>query len=95
MARRGWPRYDQVNVQCGLEAWLSADGREHQLTGLTRYRHRDYGLADLLQPVSDASGIGVGSVQLITQAAGPGGRIKCCVQCGLYLVSDGESGWLC
>ena len=90
VARRGWPRYDQVNVQCGLEAWLAADGREHQLTGLTRYRHRDYGLADLLQPVSDASGIGVGSVQLTTQAAGPGGRVKGCVQCGVYLVSDGD-----
>ena len=24
VARRGWPRYDQVNVQCGLEAWLAA-----------------------------------------------------------------------
>jgi len=90
VSRRNWPRYDQVNVQFGLEAWLAADGREHQLTGLTRYRHRDFALADLLQPVSDGSGIGVGSVQLTTQASGPGGRVKGCVQCGVYLVSDGD-----
>ncbi|HEV8219088.1 MAG TPA: ATP-binding protein [Streptosporangiaceae bacterium] len=90
VASRSWPRYDQVNLQCGLEAWLAADGREHQLTGLTRYRHRDFTLADLLQPLSDASGIGVGSVQLTTQAAGPGGQVRGCVQCGVYLVSDGD-----
>ena len=48
VARRSWPRYEQVNVQHGLEAWLAEGGREHQLNGLTRYRHRDFGLADLL-----------------------------------------------
>jgi len=90
VASRSWPRYDQVNLQCGLEAWLAADGREHQLTGLTRHRHRDFGLADLLQPRSDATGIGVGSVQLTTQASGPGGQVKGCVQCGVYMVSDGD-----
>jgi hypothetical protein len=87
---RSWPRYDQVNVQCGLEAWLAEGGREHQLTGLTRYRNRDFGLTDLLQPVSDASGIGVGSVQLTTQASGPGGQGQGCVKCGVYLVTDGD-----
>jgi len=87
VARRSWPRYDQVNVQHGLEAWLAEGGREHQLNGLTRYRHRDFGLADLLQPGGDASYLGIGSVQLTTQAAGPGGRVKGCVQCGVYLVS--------
>ena len=90
VARRSWPRYDQVNVQHGLEAWLAEGGREHQLNGLTRYRHRDFGLADLLQPGGDASYLGIGSVQLTTQAAGPGGRVKGCVQCGVYLVSAGN-----
>ena len=90
VASRTWPRYDQVNVQRGLDAWLAAGGREHELTGLTRYRHRDFGLADLLQPGGDATGLGVGSVQLAARASGPGGQTTSCVQCGLYLVTDGE-----
>jgi hypothetical protein len=90
VASRNWPRYDQVNVQRGLDAWLAAGGREHELTGLTRYRHRDFGLADLLQPGGDATGLGVGSVQLAARASGPGGQATSCVRCGLYLVTDGE-----
>jgi hypothetical protein len=90
VASRNWPQYDQVNVQRGLDAWLAAGGREHELTGLTRYRHRDFGLADLLQPGGDATGLGVGSVQLAARASGPGGQTTSCVQCGLYLVTDGE-----
>ncbi len=48
VARSAWPAYDRVNVQTGLEAWLREPGRTHQLVGLTQYRHRDFGLADLL-----------------------------------------------
>jgi hypothetical protein len=90
VASRDWPPYDQVNVQHGLEAWLSVDGREHSLAGLTRYRHHQFGLADLLQPGGDASYFGVGSVQLAPLASGPGGQTTPCVKCGVYLVTDGE-----
>ena len=62
VARGSWPAYDQVNVQTGLDAWLAEPGRTHQLVGLTRYRHRDFGLADLLQGGEQPWGPGVGSV---------------------------------
>ena len=29
VASGSWPRYDQVNVQAGLDAWLAEPGREH------------------------------------------------------------------
>ena len=44
-----WPAYDHVNVQIGLDAWLAAPGREHELAGITGFRHVSFGLGDLAQ----------------------------------------------
>jgi ATPase family associated with various cellular activities (AAA) len=85
-----WPAYDHVNVQRGLDAWLARDGRRHRLIGLRGYRHRDFGLPDLLQAGGDAGGIGLGSVARVAQLAGPDGQTLACVQCGVYLVEDGD-----
>jgi ATPase family protein associated with various cellular activities (AAA) len=72
IARGSWPVYDQVNVQTGLDAWLAEPGREHQLVGLTGFRNRDFGLADLLQGGSQPwVPPGVGSVATEALPAGP------------------------
>jgi hypothetical protein len=88
VATGSWPSYDQVNVQAGLDAWLAAPGREHQLAGLTQFRHRDFGLAELMQGGAERFGPGIGSVATEAQPAGPGGVTRPCVQCGLYLAAD-------
>jgi hypothetical protein len=86
-----WQGYDHVNLQVGLDAWLSGRGRAHTLVGLTGFRHSSFGLADLMQSGTDHFGIGVGSVAMTALSAGPGGQTRACVQCGLYLVSDGDA----
>src|SRR5579862_4611243 len=50
VAKATWQAYDRVNVQIGLEAWLTQAGRTHTLTGLVDYRHRDISLPDLMRP---------------------------------------------
>ena len=89
VAKASWPAYDRVNVQIGLEAWLAQPGRAHQLAGLTQYRHREFGLTDLLQERGMRSP-GLGGVETEAEPAGPGGVTKACVQCALYLVSDAD-----
>ncbi len=89
VAKGSWPAYDRVNVQTGLDAWLSAPGRDHHVVGLTEYRHRDFGLSDLLHS-TDRWGPGVGSVETQSLPAGPGGLTRPCVQCAIYLTSDDD-----
>ncbi len=84
-----WPAYDQVNVQAGLEAWLAAPGREHEIAGLTGFRHSDFTLADLVQP-PPWQHVGLGSVTTISLPAGPDGQTRACVQCAIYLVVEEE-----
>ena len=86
----GWPAYEHVNIQVGLDAWLAAPGRSHELIGLTGFRHADFGLADLTQAGQSHSGlgIGIGSVATAARPSGPAGQSLACVQCGLYLIDD-------
>jgi cell division protease FtsH len=82
-----WPAYEHVNLQGAVDRWLAARGGEQRLIGLTGFRHRLFGLADLGQPGSD-QGITVGGVAMVDQPAGPGDEVRSCVQCGLYLIGD-------
>jgi len=86
-----WQGYDLVNVQAGLNGWLAGWRREHELVGLTGYQHESFGLADLLQPGAERMWLGVGSVAMAALPAGPAGQTLACVQCGLYLASDGDT----
>ena len=88
VARGSWPVYDQVNVQTAVDIWLAEPGRTHQLVGLTRYHHSDFGLADLLQAGGWGHGIGIGSVETQAMPAGPDGETRQCVQCAIYLTTD-------
>jgi ATPase family associated with various cellular activities (AAA) len=83
-----WQRYDHVNVQAGLDAWLATAGREHELIGITGFHNMSFGLADVIQPDRSGSCLGVGSVARTALPAGPGGATRACVECGLYLVDD-------
>ncbi len=92
-----WPPYDLVNVQLGLNAWLdargsdgAAPGRTHQLIGMADYRHREFGLADLLQPRGEDYGPTPGNVSWTNLPSGPEGQVQPAVRAGLYLVEDGE-----
>jgi hypothetical protein len=89
VAQGSWPAYDRVNVQTALDAWLAAAGREHHVVGLTQYRHRDFGLSDLLHS-TERWGPGVGSVETQALPAGPGDLTRPCVQCAIYLTSDAD-----
>ena len=84
-----WPRYDQVNVQAGLDAWLAGPGREHRIAGLTGLHHQlSSGLADLAAPGPAQRHSGIGSVTTVALPSGPDGATRPCVQCALYLVTD-------
>ena len=86
-----WQPYDHVNLQVGLDAWLAEPGREHELLGLTGFRHREFGLADLVQGGIDVQGFGIGNVSTVALPAGPGGRTRACVATGVYLATDGPA----
>jgi hypothetical protein len=86
-----WRGYDHVNLQAGVDAWLARWNREHELTGLTGFRHASFGLADLMRPGPETAGLGVGSVAMTARPAGPAGQTRACVQRGLYLVTDGPA----
>lgn len=92
VVQESWPTYDHVNVQAGLDAWLSAPGRDHRLVGVGNTRHREFGLADLMRDDGrrDPFGPGPGNVERVNFASGPGGAVRPCVAAGLYLVAEGD-----
>jgi MoxR-like ATPase len=86
----GWPSYEHVNVQTALDAWVAEPGVEHELIGIIGFQHHLFGLADLLA-AQGAEGFGPrpGNVARVNVATGPDGRVLACVQCAIYLVTDG------
>jgi hypothetical protein len=90
VASGAWPAYDHVNVQSAVDVWLAAQSGTGRLLGLTGFRHRMFGLADLFSPGLDA-GMAIGAVAQVELASGPGDEVRSCVQCGLYLVTDGDA----
>ena len=91
VASGSWERYDHVNVQVGLDAWLAEPGRSHEIAGITGFRHQTFGLADLTQSGGWSHGLGLGSVTTDTLPSGPGGATRSCVQCAVYLITE-DSG---
>ena len=101
VVEESWPSYDLVNVQVGLNAWLDERGsgpddtlRTHRLIGMARYRHRVFGLSDLLQRSYDDDeedyGPTPGNVSWVNLASGPDGQVQRAVRAGLYLVTEDE-----
>lgn len=84
-----WPAYDHVNVQVGLDVWLTDDGRSHELVGVGNFRHNLFGLGDLLAtPDPDDYPPRPGNVTWTNLASGPDGQVYRAVRAGLYLVTD-------
>jgi ATPase family associated with various cellular activities (AAA) len=90
VVRSTWPRYDQVNVQKGLDAWLTEQGRQHKTVGLTSFRHQEFGMADLLQEPAQPFGPRAGSLATVALPARPGGATHRCVQCAVYLITEAD-----
>jgi hypothetical protein len=87
-----WPAYEHVNVQVGLDAWLSDEDRDHELVGMVGVRGRDFGLEDLLRAGGGRHGPHPGNVAWVNLPAGPGGEVRRAVRAGIYLVTDRSQG---
>jgi hypothetical protein len=85
-----WPGYEHVNVQAGLDAWLQEPSRSSRLVGIIGFQHEAFGLGELLDRDGEHYGPRPGNVARVNQACGPGGEVRPCVVCGLYLVTEGE-----
>ncbi|MFW3172030.1 AAA family ATPase [Geodermatophilus sp. CPCC 206100] len=85
-----WPAYEHVNVQAGLDAWLT--GRSTELVGIVNFRHRPFGLAELVamagQP-ADPFGPRPGNAATVNLPCGPDGETRPCLRCAVHLVDDG------
>ena len=89
-----WPGYEHVNVQAGLDTWLSHGGRTAQLVGVVGFQHRPFGLGELLSAgpeAHDPYGPRPGNASRVNRAAGPDGESRPCVRCGIYLVTEGAA----
>lgn len=87
-----WRPYEHVNVQIAVDAWLTGDGRSHELLGLTGFQHRSFGLADLVAGSPHPGMLpGLGNVAMANLPSGPGGQTYSCAQCVVYLVDDAGS----
>jgi AAA+ superfamily predicted ATPase len=94
VVEESWPTYEHVNVQVALNKWLEEDGREHELVGMASFRHREFGLADLLRSQGHDDyepGPVPGNVAWTNLASGPSGQVTQAVRAGMYLAADGEA----
>lgn len=94
VVEESWPTYEHVNVQVALDAWLAQEGREHQLVGMTRFRHSEFGLTDLLRHEADYEYGPTpvpGNVAWTNLPSGPSGEVTQCVRAGVFLIEDGDA----
>ncbi len=91
VVQEAWPSYDHVNVQAGLDAWLEKPGRSHELVGVVNFRHREFGLSELMRAGGpEFHAPSPGNVARLNLASGPAGEVRACVVCAVYLVTEGE-----
>ncbi len=92
VVEESWPGYDHVNVQAGLDSWLSASGRDHEIVGVAGFQHEPFGLTELLNPSAERERWGPrpGNVATSNLPTGPDGQVRPCVLCAVYLVTDGD-----
>jgi hypothetical protein len=87
-----WPAYEHVNVQAALDAWTAV--REHEVVGVTGYRHRGpFGMSELIGG-GDPDMFHTphpGNVARVTLPAGPDGLTRECYRAVVILARDGEA----
>jgi AAA+ superfamily predicted ATPase len=94
VVEESWPTYEHVNVQVALNTWLADQDRDHELIGMANFRHREFGLGDLLRSHGDyefGSGPVPGNVAWTNLPSGPDGQVTQAVRAGVYLVEDGDA----
>lgn len=85
-----WPAYELVNVQAGLDAVLAEPGTEHEVVGITGYRHRgSFGISDLVSAshLEMQHGQRPGNVARISMPAGPSGETRECLRAAVVLIT--------
>jgi hypothetical protein len=87
-----WAEYDHINIQAALDVWLSGPARKWSLFGLTNFHDERVSLGDLLveQPFIPQR---VSSVAMVDLPAGPDGKVRTCVRCGLWLLEEDSERW--
>jgi len=85
---------DRPNLQTAIDTYLAANSRSHELIGVSAGQGRLMGLrlVDLLTSGSGLMGqppTSIGPVQYVNVSLADGESLAC-VQCGLYLISDGD-----
>ncbi len=85
-----WPAYEHVNVQAALDAWTAV--RDHEVVGVTGYRHRGpFGMSELVGG-GDPDVFHTphpGNVARVTLPAGPDGLTRECYRAVVILARDG------
>ncbi len=85
-----WPAYEHVNVQAALDAWTAV--RDHEVVGVTGYRHRGpFGMSELVGG-GDPDVFHTphpGNVARVTLPAGPDGLTRECYRSVVILARDG------
>jgi hypothetical protein len=87
-----WAGYDHVNVQAGLDAWLTDEGCAFELVGVAGFQHTAFGLGDLVSSGrhEQMHGPSPGNPSSVNLACGPDGEVRPCIRCAIYLVIDGQ-----
>ena len=78
-------------MQAGLDAWLAEGGRTGELVGIVNFRHRPFGLAELVgmagQP-DDPYSPRPGNAATVNLPSGPDGETRPCLRCAVVLVEE-------
>ena len=86
---------EHPNVQAALDAWISGEDRSAELVGMSaeQKRYQGLGFSDLITPANHGlmgdRAPQPGPVDYVNVPVGRG-RVRACVQHGLYLLRDGE-----
>jgi hypothetical protein len=88
-----WPGYEHVNVQAGMDAWLTDPRRTWDLVGIANFQHVMFGLGDLFagDGLHGPMGLRPGNPATVNLACGPDGEVRPCQRCAIYLVGEGET----
>ncbi len=87
---------DHPNLQRAIDSYLSSNGRSGRLLGITGDQAFAYGMIGLSQLIMSAksglwggASVAEGPVQYVNIGL-EDDKVVACVQCGLYLITDGE-----